>query len=248
MFGLGERLDLYTTSERVPGGRAVSALQIAKDGAAGRAFDTRNASDSLRMTNGTTASHLRDVTQVTDSESPYGETITSGNTAEEAFERVSAELGLPKADAETIARREREYASGKGLLCLDCGHEFSPTETIYRKSISHRTLFGWGRTVVSYCESCQPIYWDVDYGKCDTCEREVYFPWDRRIRRHIFCSDRCSRNYYNQRQKEGRLAARQKTCIGCETEFLAPRSDTKFCSAACKQKAYRARQTERQGQ
>jgi len=226
----------------------VSALQIAELDDVGTAFDTRNASDSLRVTNETPASHLRDVTQVTDSECPDVETITSGNTAEAAFDCVSAALGLPKADAETIARRMRECESGKGLLCFDCGHEFSPTETIYRKSISHRTLFGWGSPVVSYCESCQPRYWDVDYGKCDTCEREVYFPWDQRIRRHIFCSDRCSRDYYNQRQKEGRLAARQKTCIGCETDFLAPRSDTKFCSAACKQKAYRARQTERQGQ
>ena len=39
-----------------------------------------------------------------------------------------------------------------------------------------------------------------------------------------------------------------KECDACGKAFTAPRSDTKFCSAACKQKAYRARQAGRQAQ
>lgn len=230
------------------GGFAVSAFQIAELAAAGRPFDTRNASASLRVINGKPASHLRDVTQVTDSESADVVKIASRNTAEEAFERVNAALGLPKADAAMIAGRDRKSESRKGLICNDCGHEHLPGETIYYCNVSTPTLFGRSLSKVSFCENCNPGSWNTEYADCDICNRTVYYPYRNIERRHVFCSEKCERDHYSTVQREKRLRARQKECNECGKAFTAPRSDTKFCTTTCKQKAYRARQAERQAQ
>ncbi len=174
--------------------------------------------------------------------------LNTRNTADEAFDRISVAFGLPNPDAETLAQRERYSDSAKGLVCYDCGHNHSPRETIYYGSVR-----GWGfcshtYKKASYCESCKPSLWNTEYANCDTCNRTVYYPYRNIDRRHLFCSEKCGRDHYNNVQREKRLRNRQKECDGCSKAFTAPRSDTKFCSTACKQKAYRQRQAERQAQ
>jgi hypothetical protein len=56
-----------------------------------------------------------------------------------------------------------------------------------------------------------------------------------------YCSGRCSIDAYIERRRLRRAAARDKTCEVCAKEFTAKRRDTKTCSPACKQKAYRQR-------
>ena len=203
----------------------MSALRMAEV-TVGVAFNTRNESEVLRIPKGGRDAVASD----------------TRNAVEEALERVREAFHFPKPDAATIARRERHSGSGKGLLCYDCGHEYLPGETVY-----YGRVRGWGfcshtYQKVSYCESCKPSLWNTEYGSCDTCQRTVYYPYRNIDRHHVFCSQLCSSRYWNKVQRHKRLESRQKECKGCEKAFTAPRSDTKFCSAACKQKAYRVRQ------
>lgn len=59
----------------------------------------------------------------------------------------------------------------------------------------------------------------------------------------VLCSERCNQDATLQRRKEARLPERIRTCLMCGVEFQAKRKDTRYCSAACKQKAYRRRVT-----
>ena len=177
-----------------------------------------------------------DSSNVTDSKRVDNDSFASRNPADNAMER----LVFPKPDAETVVRRKRKCDASRGLLCFVCGHEYSPEETIYYGKVGGYVLLGYSYRKVSYCESCKPKRW-LDHGKCDTCSREVYFPYRNFYRRHVFCTQKCEKNHYGKVQREKRLKNRQKKCNQCGKAFTATRSDTRFCNAACKQKAYRQR-------
>ncbi len=84
---------------------------------------------------------------------------------------------------------------------------------------------------------------------CESAAAEHARPCDgcgRPVARHRFCNWHCCAHYYNApaaaRRKAQRLEARKgTTCEQCSKTFTPKRSDTKTCSAACKQKAYRQR-------
>lgn len=51
---------------------------------------------------------------------------------------------------------------------------------------------------------------------------------------------RCCNRCYQRRLRAARAAERPAcTCASCGTAFVLKRSDAKFCSVACKQRAYR---------
>lgn len=54
-----------------------------------------------------------------------------------------------------------------------------------------------------------------------------------------YCSYQCANDAATKAQKEAREQARHKVCPICGKEFTAARKDAKYCSPACKQKAYR---------
>jgi hypothetical protein len=83
----------------------------------------------------------------------------------------------------------------------------------------------------------------VDERPCSTCERPVVFVMTRRDYqgRPVYCSYRCEYTYHNRQRSQRDEHLRQKVCEVCSKEFTATRAHTKTCSAACKQKAYRAR-------
>ena len=174
------------------------------------------------------------------------DSFDSRNGIEQADESIERLFG--KQDAETVEQRRHYCAASRGKVCYHCKHKFDDGEPIYR---ARTYVYGRGFmrhysiSILSYCKSCAP-YREYNEGKCKTCDRDVYFPWDRVYRRHVFCSEDCSKRHWANYRREKRLSERQKTCQKecgeCEKSFTAPRSDTKFCSAACKQKAYRVRQ------
>ena len=51
------------------------------------------------------------------------------------------------------------------------------------------------------------------------------------------CSDRCAQRA----RRKQKASTRRCTCAACGLSFKPPRSDARFCSAACKQSAYRER-------
>lgn len=80
-----------------------------------------------------------------------------------------------------------------------------------------------------------PNYWYE--GACETCARTV-FKEGRYMRRHFFCGRGCDEVYWSRSRRKPKA---KKTCEVCDKEFTAKRVDTKTCSPACKQKAYRQR-------
>jgi hypothetical protein len=78
---------------------------------------------------------------------------------------------------------------------------------------------------------------------CSTCERPVVYEVPRRgyYDRPVYCCYRCEYTYHNHKRAHRDEHLREKVCEVCGKEFTAKRAHTKTCSAACKQKAYRAR-------
>jgi hypothetical protein len=67
-----------------------------------------------------------------------------------------------------------------------------------------------------------------------------------RHRHRLFCRSWCEWSYYNKRRSEIRELIRTagRTCAECQAPFEPPRSDARYCSSACRQRAYRRRQSE----
>jgi hypothetical protein len=81
-------------------------------------------------------------------------------------------------------------------------------------------------------------------GPCGSCGEEVevveslgYYA----RRRYLFCSQACRAQHSNRLVSERGAWRREKVCVVCSKEFTAKRADTKTCSSACRQKAYRQR-------
>ena len=103
------------------------------------------------------------------------------------------------------------------------------------------------RTVL--CQSCAPEWLsperdDIITQLCVRCERPMVYRLTPSELGRTFCSDTCGRAYHNQLRKEKRAEGRQKVCKICGKDFTAAREDTKTCSPACRQKAYRQRKKE----
>jgi hypothetical protein len=59
-----------------------------------------------------------------------------------------------------------------------------------------------------------------------------------------FCSESCRRAVFRVEAKAKRLAARgdlTRRCVDCNREFTPHRTDARYCSSACRQRAYRSR-------
>lgn len=89
------------------------------------------------------------------------------------------------------------------------------------------------------CLECAPKgYRKWTLGSCEVCFRPYY----RRSQRaqHWFCCDSCEWRYRNQLAKRRHGPAESRTCEQCGHSFHA-RADSRHCSPACRQKAYRQR-------
>jgi len=97
---------------------------------------------------------------------------------------------------------------------------------------------GWDglcRCAARLVESYSGIVDGEPYSRCEGCGRLLgrtnYWP-------ESTCSDECAQSARNQRR---RVARTERRCEECESVFTPPRADTKYCSSACRQKAYRSR-------
>ena len=93
------------------------------------------------------------------------------------------------------------------------------------------------------CKDEWPASHYHDFGDakpCHNCGRPVRVDYNRNIPLPLVCSDECRRAVYAKLARERRQNAEQ-VCATCGNDFIPKRSDAKYCSVACKQKAYRAR-------
>jgi hypothetical protein len=75
---------------------------------------------------------------------------------------------------------------------------------------------------------------------CRGCEQPLLLP--ARYRAEVVaCSNRCVQRC---RRRSNRQYRPSITCQECATAFQPSRSDSRYCSTACRQKAYRQRRSE----
>jgi hypothetical protein len=75
---------------------------------------------------------------------------------------------------------------------------------------------------------------------CEKCGRPVICDARRRLPKHVVCSDACRLAVYRAIGiARRRSLIEQRPCKACRKPFTPKRCDARYCSAACKQKAYR---------
>jgi len=137
--------------------------------------------------------------------------------------------------------------------CQRCGIQFAGDQlvTIVRKGLD-RSWVGSTPKWVAVCADCASpaeaaaAEYQLDCRGCGqpmatphphySFEREDR-PW-RGSMRYKVCSERCAQRWRRRRQRADRPASH---CQTCGTAFVAARGDTRFCSNACRQSAYRRR-------
>jgi hypothetical protein len=152
------------------------------------------------------------------------------------------------------------------LWCSDCRRELAPGEPVWWKPHLRQMrvvptrinsgLMANGQTPIigsgdgPVCADCTrderdlPNRW-FPPRPCVWCGRDVHLSRRSesgpRRRTYAYCHEYCQWAYYNRRRSEALAADRQRTCLTCEATFTPPRRDTRYCSGACKQLAYRQR-------
>ena len=127
------------------------------------------------------------------------------------------------------------------ILCEKCGRVIKDGEAIVQNFKMGFHIGGFYRRIINCCEACGLPLNDTRLQKlnCDYCGRTFYKIRNGRMARHTFCSHRCEYSYYNHKRAELRKECQTKTCLVCGIVISGQRSDSKYCSNACRQKHYR---------
>lgn len=147
--------------------------------------------------------------------------------------------------AECIKRRIKHESDDTALLCEQCHRDIGPEEPVWRG--------GYQRAVS--CKDCGSDAKRTERPKpCEGCSRPtvhsgygrpfVYEPGLGHSKR-TFCCNRCQEAFYRGRRKERisdeRLKAGPRRCEECQEILDGQRAEARYCSNACRQKAYRQR-------
>jgi len=138
------------------------------------------------------------------------------------------------------------------MQCQHCHRDIADAEPVYRVQ-----LWGghpWCRapiypTVRHLCTGCATSETMRHYKlhpptPCHHCGRPVHHGARRKVPEHVACSPEC-RLALNATLARARRQLRTRASLTCETcgkLFPPKRADARFCSFACKQRAYRQRQ------
>lgn len=138
---------------------------------------------------------------------------------------IPAQMGRPS-PAWRRARHAREWCES----CGRCGQTIAPGEPVRLAKVH----VGGASVTPPTCAACRPR-WERDRdfrqpAPCGGRGRLVSVLRRGRPRTVIACSEQCDRTVRNRRR-----------CPICKAEFVATRSDNRYCTAACRQKAYRSR-------
>lgn len=128
-------------------------------------------------------------------------------------------------------------ARASAAWCGWCGIPIGATEPVVRTTV--RTARASGRQILSVvCTSCAPH--GARFPRiCGVCDR----PFSTKRSEHLAC---CGDHDLVVRQQQRRLkrknARGKRRCDQCGDRYQPVRTDSAFCSSACRQKAYRERQ------
>ncbi len=172
-----------------------------------------------------------------------GETISMRNELARSSPRLAFVRASPRL---VISGDTGALATLTAEICGRCGVPLDPGTPIFRL----------GRRPEALCSRCAPSSRSSELvlrgvrlslpgaqhapeRLCETCRRGVVLVNDARWRRHCFCSERCEWRFYNRLAAARRAEARGPKVCPCGRPFIGTRRDARFCSAACRQRAYR---------
>ena len=118
------------------------------------------------------------------------------------------------------------------IRCEKCNQEIKPKQIVYRELV----LPQFGYSTRRVCKSCLDK-WQLDrmfVHVCPGCGLKEAWP-KRPKPPDRYCSWLCKRESMARQQRS------ELKCEGCGGPVEAKRADARWCSPACKQKAYRAR-------
>jgi hypothetical protein len=137
------------------------------------------------------------------------------------------------------------------MKCDRCQRELTPSEPVWK----YFGQFGRLDKLGSICDECFSKTWSYrpeefreqdkrwaieryrDPEPCAQCGRPVRIKRSYK-RRQVICGPECRQAVYNERARRSR---NPQPCRECGKVFQPRRTDSLFCSVACKQKAYRRR-------
>jgi hypothetical protein len=155
----------------------------------------------------------------------------AGKTEPEVLTNLAVEAGLICADCHELPRRRvylehryDGYGSVRKVLCGRCG----------RRRERENAEDTWGSTRFGRPSRCN----------CGIAVVRIIDTYYKTIGRGL-CSPSCERLARNAELRERRRSSRgERICEDCGGTFTPPRADGRYCSAACRQRAYRKRSTE----
>jgi hypothetical protein len=167
--------------------------------------------------------------------------------------KICGLMGLPENpnDDPEHKRRLAIYAAQENCSqCAQCQKPIWPGDPVWRTELSlgRGILGGWRCTVAPVCAQCKSDYQRYRHPvPCEGCGRFVYNEDNFRGHSRTFCCEECECKARAADARRARAEARGSTraCAECSEMFEPRRADSKFCSAACKQKAHRHRVTDR---
>jgi hypothetical protein len=126
------------------------------------------------------------------------------------------------------------------MKCTRCQRGMTADEPAYHLFISaevypHRQMCCTG------CAEAYPTRW-LPPLPCHRCSRLVYR--GRPLRRGVtrtYCSDQCGQHVYNALYRQRHPRPRLEHQCACGKTFTPQRRNARFCSDACRQRAYRER-------
>lgn len=146
------------------------------------------------------------------------------------------------------------------MHCGICKRELAKDEAVYRLHLGDSYFRITGKNIGTVCAQCAVSKTTYD-GRvlvkhwppskpCECCGRPVHVDRHRKHLRYFVCSDQCRIAIYNANaraklKRQGERPVPKQACVICGALFTPKRSDAIYCSAACKQRGYRRKQTQR---
>jgi endogenous inhibitor of DNA gyrase (YacG/DUF329 family) len=174
---------------------------------------------------------------------------------------------MTRAEINAAARQRRASLLALQARCGKCNRPFKPKEPVWRwrAGPGHWSNHQWVPSFISTCKACyrEHATWRDDdtgktyeldssrvkqTGKCAACGRKVH-QTDWLNYRYFYCSELCRQKHQPgfqaalTREARARKRGASRVCAQCGKQFAPKRNDARFCSAPCKQKAYRKRVT-----
>ena len=121
------------------------------------------------------------------------------------------------------------------MKCELCKRKLAEGEPVYRRLFSRRWFMMCAKCEAGLNDKSHRIY---SSRSCCHCTRPINLAEPlRRSTQYVVCGPECRQAVHNAKYRLRHQRPRMAQCADCGKSFMPKRSDAKFCSAACKQRA-----------